>query len=58
MSGSLSHDDGGDRELVLLTTDPQSGAVVGAIALGDDWDRLLGALVIDAGRRAHAEPGA
>ena len=42
-----------EEELVLLTTDPASGTVTGAIALGAEWELLLREVVVDVGRRAQ-----
>ena len=45
-------------ELVLLTTDRASGAVACAVSLGNEWERLLCDMVLDAGRRAQQGRGA
>lgn len=45
-------------ELVLLTTDRESGAVACAVSLGTDWERLLCDIVLDAGHRAREGHGA
>ncbi len=46
------------EELVVMTTDRDTGTVTGAISLGESWDALLCELVVDAGRRAQMEgPG-
>lgn len=46
------------EELVVMTTDRDTGAVTGAISLGDSWDEILCELVIDAGRQAQMGPDA
>ncbi len=60
MRGPLDHilSGRGFPELVVLTTDSHSGAVTGAVSLGENWDHILRDLVLDAGRQAQSEPSA